>query len=261
MEKTSFQDLVDIVSTLRGPNGCPWDKKQTHQSLKPFLLEEAYEVLEVLDNAEPAKLREELGDLLFQVLLHAQLAKEADNFSIEDVIQTVAEKMTRRHPHVFGDAQLNTPQEVLANWEQIKQAERGCSKTSALDGVPHQLPSLIRAHRLQERAARLGFDHPSLEAAFNKVQEEIKEFEDAFRGGKTEEMEEELGDLFFTLVNLARFIEVNPEDALHKTIMKFIKRFRYIEEAIARQGRLLNSAGLEEMDALWEEAKGVSGLS
>jgi tetrapyrrole methylase family protein/MazG family protein len=260
MEKTSFQDLVDIVSTLRGPNGCPWDKKQTHQSLKPFLLEEAYEVLEALGQAEAAKLQEELGDLLFQVLLHAQLAKEAGNFSIEDVIQTSAEKMTRRHPHVFADAELNTPQEVLANWEQIKQTERGCSKASALDGVPHQLPSLMRAHRLQERAARLGFDHPSLEAAFSKVQEEIKEFEDAFRAGKAEDLEEELGDLFFTLVNLARFIEVNPEEALHKTIMKFIQRFRYIEETMARQGRPLNEASLEEMDALWEEAKGVSGL-
>lgn len=256
----NFQDLVEIVSKLRGPEGCPWDKQQTHQSLKPFLLEEAYEVLDALDEAQPAKLQEELGDLLFQVLLHAQLAKEKGEFTIQEVIQTVAEKMTRRHPHVFGEADLSTPKEVLANWEQIKQAEKGGSKSSVLDGVPRQLPSLLRAHRLQEKAARLGFDHPTLEDAFAKVQEEIGEFEEAFRQGRVKEMEEEMGDLLFTLVNLARFIEVNPEEALRKTIMKFISRFRYIEEKLVQEGRPLKAASLAEMDALWEEAKRVPDL-
>ncbi len=260
MPKTTFQALVDIVSELRGPDGCPWDKKQTHQSLKPYLLEEAYEVLDELDSGDQDKLKEELGDLLFQVLIHAQLAKEAGNFSIEDVLQTIAEKMTRRHPHVFGGAVLNTPEEVLANWEQIKHAEKGGAKSSALEGVPKRLPSLLRAHRLQEKAARLGFDHPTLESAFAKVLEETKEFEEAFLAGKTAEMEEELGDLLFTLVNLARFIEVNPEEALQKTIMKFINRFRYIEKKIAEEGFSLKEASLEKMDALWEEAKGVADL-
>ena len=259
-ERIKFQELVQIVATLRGPEGCPWDKKQTHQSLKPFLLEEAYEVLEVLDGAHPDKLKEELGDLFFQVLLHARLAEEAGEFSIEDVIQAVGEKMKRRHPHVFGDLDLNTPQEVLANWEQIKQAERGCSKTSALDGVPRQLPSLMRAHRLQEKAARLGFDHPGAKEAFAKLEEEIREFKQACRDGDGEKIEEELGDLFFSLVNVARFVEVNPEEALHKTIVKFIKRFRYIEESMARQGRSLGQADLAQMDALWEQAKSVSDL-
>lgn len=258
-KKTTFRDLVDIVDKLRGPDGCPWDKQQNHKTLKPYLLEEAYEVIDALDEEEPVKLQEELGDLLFQVILHAQLAKEAGQFTINEVIETISEKMMRRHPHVFGNADLKTPKEVLANWEQIKRVEKG-SKASVLEGVPKQLPSLMRAHRLQEKAARLGFDHPTMDSAFAKVQEEIKEFEDAFRNGKTEEMEEELGDLLFTLVNLARFIEVNPEEALHKTIMKFIKRFRYIEENIARQGRPLKEASLEEMDALWEEAKNVPNL-
>ncbi|MBI5787458.1 MAG: nucleoside triphosphate pyrophosphohydrolase [Candidatus Schekmanbacteria bacterium] len=253
----TFQDLTDIVAKLRGPDGCPWDKQQTHQSLKPFLIEEAYEVLDALDETDPAKLKEELGDLLFQVVLHAQLAKEAGNFTIDEVIETVAEKMTRRHPHVFGDANLTTPQEVLINWEQIKKEEKGGSKTSVLEGVPRQLPSLLRAHRLQEKAARLGFDHPTVDDAFAKVQEEIGEFEVAFRQGNAREMEEELGDLLFTLVNMARFLEVNPEDALGKTIVKFISRFRYIEEKMAERGRPFNEATLEEMDALWEEAKTV----
>jgi len=247
--------LVEIMATLRGPGGCPWDREQTRESLKPFLIEEAYEVLEALDQKDRQKLQEELGDLLLQVIFHAQVASEREEFTITDVLQTVSEKLVRRHPHVFGETRAETAEAVLHTWERLKQEERGgVQKASALDGVPKTLPALLRAQRLQDKAARVGFDWGETAAVIQKLEEELAELKAAMGKG-AEVMEEELGDLLFSLVNLARFLHLNAEEALRKCIEKFIHRFRYIEEVIAQRGKSLEESSLEEMDALWQEAK------
>ena len=256
--KNCFEELVELMRRLRGPDGCMWDRQQTHESLKPYLIEEAYEALAAIDERNADKLKEELGDVLFQVIFHAQIANEQGNFDIYDVIRQVCQKMIRRHPHVFGQVKVSDTQEILANWEQIKQAEKKPGEASVLSGVPPQLPALLRAHRVQEKAARVGFNHQSTEQAFQKLREELGEFEAAVRQNNQEDMEMEMGDLLFSLVNVARFLEVNPEEALRKTIMKFISRFQYIEEQAAQAGIQLKDMALEEMDELWEQAKKVS---
>ncbi len=253
----NWDRLVQIMDTLRGENGCPWDKKQTRESLKPYLIEEAYEVLEAIEDKDSKKLKEELGDLLYQILFHARISKEESEFDIEDVLSASCEKMVRRHPHVFGDKKADSAEEVLKQWEEIKKGEKGNDRKSILEGVPAHLPALLRAHQLQARAARVGFDWEHVDQVFAKVQEEMGEFEDAFRAKDQKNMEEELGDLLFALVNIGRFIEVNPEDALRKSISKFISRFRHIEEEIANQGRELGNVSLDEMEGLWEEAKAL----
>jgi len=252
-----FTELVEIMARLRAEDGCPWDREQTPQSIKPYLVEETYEVLEALDEQDPAKLKEELGDLMLQIVFHAQMAAEAGVFSVSDVLAAINDKLVRRHPHVFGDVKAETAQEVLFNWEQIKQAERRQTKGQAsfLDGVPRELPALLRAHRLQEKASRVGFDWKEAQEVFQKVEEELGELRVAIQGQAADRVEAELGDLLFALVNLSRFLAVNPEEALRKTIARFIARFRYIEEELARRGRSLRQATLEEMDALWAEAK------
>ncbi|OGW38370.1 MAG: nucleoside triphosphate pyrophosphohydrolase [Nitrospirae bacterium GWD2_57_9] len=256
MAQDNLKDLVDLMATLRGPRGCPWDRKQTTESLKPFLIEETYEVIDALDEGDPAKVREELGDLLFQIIFHAQLAAEKGEFTIKDVIATNVEKMTRRHPHVFGDAKAETAAEVLANWEEIKKKEKGQEqRKSILEGVPRSMPSLIRAHKLQEKAAKVGFDWSRLDEALPKLDEEIAEFKESLQTRDAARIEEELGDIFFMLVNLSRFLEVDPEEALRKTISKFIRRFRYIEESAADAGRSLKEMTLDEMEQLWQESK------
>jgi tetrapyrrole methylase family protein/MazG family protein len=257
---TPLDKLVDIMRILRSDKGCMWDRKQTHASLKPYLIEEAYEVLTSIDQQSPDELREELGDLLFQIIFHAQIAAEKGMFNIYDVITHTTQKMVRRHPHVFGEVKVDNTQQILANWEQIKQAERKKTGKSVLDGVPNQLPALLRAHRLQEKAARIGFDHTSLNQVFSKLEEELAEFETALEEKNTARMEEELGDVFFSLVNVARFIEINPEEALRKTIMKFISRFHYLEKQIIDSGKQLNEVSLAELDRLWEKAKGVPDI-
>ncbi len=249
--------LVDLMATLRGPDGCPWDRKQTPDSLKPFLIEECYEVVDALDEGNPDKVKEELGDLLFQIIFHARIAEEKGQFTIHDVIETNVEKMVRRHPHVFGQEKLKTDKEVLANWEEIKKKEKGYEqRKSILEGVPRSMPSLIRAHRLQERAARVGFDWSKLDEALPKLDEEVAEFKEALKTEDASKIEEELGDIFFMFVNISRFLEVDPEEALRKTISKFIHRFRYIEENAAEAGKSLNDMTLDEMEKLWQEAKG-----
>ncbi len=252
-----FTELVEIMARLRGENGCPWDREQTSESIKPYLVEETYEVLEAIDEQDPAKLREELGDLMLQIVFHAQMAEEAGTFSIADVLAGINDKLRRRHPHVFGDVKAETAQEVLFNWEQIKKAERQKvqGKASLLDGVPRELPALLRAHRLQEKASRIGFDWKEAHEVLVKVEEEFAELRAAMEGQAVERVEAELGDLLFSLVNLSRFLAVNPEEALRKTIARFISRFRYIEEELSRRGRSLRQATLQEMDALWSEAK------
>jgi len=251
-----LQRLVELMATLRGPDGCPWDRKQTPESLKPFLVEECYEVVDAIEEGAPAKVRDELGDLLFQIIFHARIAEEAGQFTINDVITAIHEKMTRRHPHVFGGDKLATDKEVLSNWEEIKRREKGHEdRKSILEGVPKELPSLLRAHRLQERAARVGFDWAHLNEAMPKLDEEIAEFKESLKSEDAGKIEEELGDVFFMLVNISRFLGVNPEDALRKTISKFIHRFRYIEEHAEQAGRSLNDMTLDEMERLWQESK------
>jgi MazG family protein len=254
--------LVDLVARLRGDNGCPWDKEQTPESLKPMLIEEAFEVLDALDAPDPEELREELGDLLFQVVFHAQIARERGDFELADVIDRLHTKMVRRHPHVFGDADLPTSRDVLRNWEDIKAAEKGAasanspdSKKSLLDGIPSRLPALHEAFQLTAKASRVGFDWGRLEDVVAKLREEANELLEARRGGDPGRLADEVGDLLFVAVNIARFVGIDPETALHRTNRKFERRFRHIESRVKESGRELKEAGLAEMDALWEEAK------
>jgi tetrapyrrole methylase family protein/MazG family protein len=246
--------LIKIMSTLRGEKGCPWDKEQTRESLKPFIVEEAYEVLEAIDERDPEAIKEELGDLLFQIVFQCQIAKERGEFDMSDILEKIGSKMITRHPHVFGDADYRTSEEVLVHWEAHKKRE-GKQRESLLDGVPKTLPSLLRAHRLQDRASRVGFDWEKVEDVLQKFEEELEEFRSALEGKKEDEIEDELGDIFFVLVNISRFVGINPEDALRKTISKFISRFRHIEIAAADMGKSLSDMTLAEMDELWDEAK------
>jgi tetrapyrrole methylase family protein/MazG family protein len=249
-----FQKLLNIMEKLRGDGGCPWDKEQTRESLKPFILEEAYELIEAIESGDPEKMKEELGDLLFQIVFQCQVAKERKEFEISDVIEKITKKMITRHPHVFGEAEYRTSAEVIVQWEEQKKLE-GKRRESILEGVPEALPSLLRAHRLQNRAASVGFDWDKVGDALKKLDEELKEFKKALETKEKNEIGEELGDILFMLVNVSRFIGVNPEDALRKTIAKFISRFRYIEMKAADNGRKLSDMTLSEMDKLWEEAK------
>ncbi|UCG79282.1 MAG: nucleoside triphosphate pyrophosphohydrolase [Nitrospirota bacterium] len=246
--------LVEIMKALRGQEGCPWDREQTRESLKPFLIEETYEVLEAIDEGDPEKIREELGDLLFQIIFHCQIATEREEFNINDVIKGISDKMLARHPHVFGKEKYETSEEVMDKWEEHKKRE-GKLKGSLLDGVPDGLPALLRAHRLQDRASRVGFDWDVVDDVITKLEEEVVEFKKALRDMKGPDIEDELGDIFFALVNISRFVGINPEDALRKTISKFIKRFRHIEITAADSGRTLSDMTLEEMDGLWESSK------
>jgi len=282
MMSERFSKLVELMATLRAPNGCPWDRKHTHESLKPYLLEETYEVLDTIDHEDSIKLKEELGDVLLQVIFHSQIAAEAGTFTIEDVLVVLADKLVRRHPHVFGDrdktANPTNGEQVLTQWEAIKRAEREAAggTQSALDGVPKTLPALLRAYQTQARAARVGFDWPhnaaGLEQVFGKVTEEIAELREAVAARSANEnsstpaegrndIEAELGDILFSLVNLARFLKVNPEDALRGSNNRFIDRFHLVEAQAAERGQALSDMTLADMDALWEEAKQRLGQS
>ena len=267
----SFDDLVQLMARLRAPDGCPWDRKQTHESLKPYLVEEAYEVLEAIDHTDTARLREELGDVLLQVLFHAQIGSEHDAFSVDDIIRSLAEKLIRRHPHVFGTPEQQQEaldaNDVKIRWEQIKRNEREQKgeDSSALEGVPKTLPALLRAYQVQVRASRVGFDWPDLVPVLGKLEEELQEFRDAMAActaaapaalpSAKEHLESELGDVLFTMVNISRFLKINPEEALRKTINRFIDRFQSIETQAAASGRSMSEMTLREMDDLWEEAK------
>ncbi|SEN83117.1 tetrapyrrole methylase family protein / MazG family protein [Mesobacillus persicus] len=250
-----FGTLRKIIADLRGPNGCPWDKKQTHQSLKKYLIEEAYELIEAINNEDIDHMIEELGDVLLQVMLHAQIGDDDGYFTIEDVIEGISEKMVRRHPHVFGNVEAENVEEVLKNWEEIKQEEKGVTQKSLLDGVGKGLPNLLRATELQKEAAKVGFDWPDIEPVLAKVQEEISELQEAKQQGKLKDMELEFGDVLFALVNVARHYKIDPEEALFKTNQKFYRRFTHIEEKVAAGNRPFNEYSLEELDAFWVEAK------
>lgn len=251
--------LVEIMAILRSETGCPWDKEQTHESLRPYLIEEAYEVIDAIESGNDGDLCEELGDLLLQVVFHAQLASETARFDLDAVAGRIVEKLIRRHPHVFGDVKASTSSEVLQNWEKIKHAEKESADRSILDGLPGQLPALLQAYRLQQKAARVNFDWTGVGDVIKKVREEFAELDEAAASGDTAHLEEEFGDLLFSMVNLARHLNVPPEDALRRSNRKFIDRFRYIERQLRLSGQSLSGATFEELDALWEKAKSKEG--
>ena len=258
-----FEQLVSLQATLRAPRGCPWDREQTHQSLRTYLLEEAYEVLEALEAGNDAQLAAELGDLLLQVVFHSQLAREAGRFDICDVIEQIQNKLIRRHPHVFGKIRAKTSAQVLKNWEQLKaeerQAQRGLAVAKApaslLDGVPRTLPALLEAHQLTRRASRIGFDWENFEGLLEKLREEAAELREAHRRVGQPQVEEEVGDLLFVAVNVARFLGMDPEVALKKANRKFAARFREMEEQAARSGRRLGDLSRDDLEALWNASK------
>jgi len=247
------------MERLRGPDGCPWDREQTLASLAPFIIEEAYEVVAAIDGGDAEELREELGDLLFQVVFASEISASHGGFEMADVIEGCVEKMTRRHPHVFGGETASTSAEVLDKWAEIKRTEKreSAALQSCLDGVPESLPALMRAHKLSKKAAGAGFDWPDAGAVLEKVEEEVGEFKEAVLKGGPEAIEAELGDVLFTLVNVARHFEVDPEEALRRTIGRFITRFHHVEREIKNAGMDLGTAGIEEMERLWNEAKSL----
>jgi len=254
-----FDRLVAIMARLRSPGGCPWDRAQNREDLKPYLVEETYEVLDAIECGDPAKLREELGDLLLQVVFHARIAEEEGSFTVEEVCRSINEKLVRRHPHVFGEVRADTPEEVLQNWEAIKKEEKrdnGAQDPSALDGVPRVLPALLKAYRLGQKAARVGFDWEERRQVEDKVREEWDELREAVASGRKDLVREELGDFLFALANLSRFLEVDPEDALQLSNAKFQRRFRALETEARLEGRDIHGMTLAEMDALWERIKG-----
>jgi MazG family protein len=270
----TFKDLVDLMDRLRSPNGCPWDREQTYATLAPMMLEEAYEAFEAVEEARagrPSELRDELGDLLFQIIFYAQVAKERGEFTIDDVTGAIHTKMVRRHPHVFGEVKADDSATVLLNWETMKAEERRAagksetSSTSILDGVPSKAPALMEAHQLSTKAARVGFDWKSVDDIFDKLHEEIEELRGAIRQHtelKDEathtQVREELGDLLFAATNIARHLHVEPEAALKLTNRKFRQRFKYIEDALRDQGRTFQDVSIDDLERLWQKAKLVS---
>lgn len=256
-KKYTLDDLVQVIRILRGESGCPWDRVQTHTSIRQDMLEEAYEAADAIDKGNMENLCEELGDVLMQVVFHAEIEAEKGGFTMEDVIRGICEKMVYRHPHVFGngEVQADTPEQVLVNWEELKKKEKHTeTQTEVMKAVPDALPALIRARKVQKKAADVGFDFYEAGGAFEKVQEEIRELEEAVRLQDGTE-EEEFGDILFALVNISRFLKINPEFALTKATKKFINRFEYVEKSALLQGKNLPDMTLEEMDLLWEEAK------
>ncbi len=253
-DSQSFERLQKIVEILRVQ--CPWDREQTHMSLRSCIIEEVYEVAEAIDRGDMENLREELGDVLLQIIFHASLAQESGAFNFADLANEECEKMIRRHPHVFSDVESKTVDKVLEKWENIKREEHlEASHTKRLEGVPRALPALIRSYKVQEKAARVGFDWEDVSGALDKLSEELTELRDAFQMGNHENVAEELGDLLFSVVNVSRFMKVNPEAALEATTEKFIRRFRHIEATAEARGVSLDEMELVEMDRIWEEAK------
>jgi tetrapyrrole methylase family protein/MazG family protein len=252
--------FIEIVARLRAPDGCPWDREQTHRSLLSCLLDEAYEFFDAVEQNDSGKIREELGDLLLQVVLHARIAADSGSFDIEDVAREIGEKIVRRHPHVFGGTTVKSSSEVTANWERIKRAEKDkARRESIVDDIAEALPALFRAEKVQRRAARVGFDWPDIRPVLDKVEEEFAEFRAALENGNTHSTEEELGDILFALTNVARHKNICAEHALRATVQKFIRRFRHVEKRFRESGKEIAGAGLEEMDRYWEESKGIVG--
>ena len=251
--KKKIGDLVELMRRLRGPDGCPWDKKQTPESLKTYIIEEAYELVDAIEIGFPERVCDELGDLLFQIIFQSRIFSERKQFDLDDVIDRIHKKMITRHPHVFGDKKVSTSDDVKRQWVDIKKQTR--PENSVLGEVPKSLPALLRSRRLTDNAAQVGFDWEKVEQVEDKVKEEFSELEKAMDAGSKKEIEHELGDLLFALVNLSRFLKINPEDALKKASSRFENRFHYIEREAKKQGRNLKDMTLKEMDALWDQAK------
>jgi tetrapyrrole methylase family protein / MazG family protein len=251
--QTEFARLLSIMQRLRAPDGCPWDREQTHRSLRPYLIEETYEVLDSIDREAYGELKKELGDVLLHIVFHCQMAAEENLFDAADMVREINEKLIRRHPHVFGDAKVADARHVEHQWEKIKLNEP--HRPRLLEGVPKNQPALNRAFRVQEKAAGVGFDWPDVQPVWGKIREEIAELEVEVAAGDQQKMEQEIGDLLFSMVNLARKLNVSPEDALRGSVEKFSRRFRYIEERLEEKGRTLPESNLDEMDGLWNEAK------
>lgn len=255
-QKYNFKDFTDIIRTLRSENGCPWDREQTHESLKPCMIEECYEVVDAINNKDMFNFREELGDVLLQVVMHAVIAEETDKFTIDDVIQDISEKMIRRHPHVFGTGQAETAEDVLQTWEQVKKEEKQeYTGADALNRIPKALPANIRAQKVQKKAAKFGMEFENCEQVLDKVYEELRELEEAVKLGNNTQIEEEFGDLMFSIINLSRFLHINAENSLTNATDKFINRFVGVEDLAIRQGRHLNELSPEQLDVLWREIK------
>ena len=254
-ERFELDPLVKVMSRLRSPDGCPWDIEQSHATLRRYIIEEVYEVLEAIDEQDPTHLCEELGDLLLQIVFHARMAEEAGDFSMQDVVDTVTEKLIRRHPHVFGDISVQDAAEVIVNWDAIKRREKKQKPKSALDGVPQGLPALLRANKLQMKAAKVGFDWDDIAPVWDKVAEELAELRQAAAGGNPSEIEDELGDVVFAVVNLGRFLGVETEVALNRANNKFSRRFFQVEALLRQQGRKWQELDLAQMDELWLAVK------
>lgn len=257
-EKKDFNDLINLVETLRGENGCPWDMEQTHESIKHGLLEETYELMEAIENNDVNGMIEELGDVLFHVMFHCSIGKEENRFSIDDVIKNVINKMIYRHPHVFGRDSVADSKEVLEKWDDLKKTEKNYETiTDEMRAVANTLPSLIKAHKIQKKAEKVGFDWDNVEDAAEKVKEELIEVLDVYKSNNKEKIKNEVGDLLFACVNVARKLDINGEEAVNSTIKKFIQRFSFIEESLIEKGKKFNEVSLEDMDGLWVKAKKI----
>ncbi len=252
----AFKQLTSIVDTLMSEGGCPWDIVQTRESLKPYLVEETYETLDALDSNQPEKIVDEMGDLLYQILFHSKISEKKGEFNITDVLENLSEKMIRRHPHVFKTSEADTPDAVVHQWEEIKKQEKGNrDQKSVLNNIPKALPGLARAQKLQKKAAKQGFDWDQIEHVVAKLDEEVGEFKQALQEEDAPHMAEEMGDLLFVMVNIARFKKIDAEEALRTTNNKFIKRFQHIEQEVAKRGKTMQETSLEEMEQYWQDAK------
>lgn len=250
MSEKKFSELLSVMKRLR--KECPWDREQTHESIKSATLEESYEVLDSIDNKNYNELKGELGDLLLHIVFHSVIAEENNEFTIDDVIDSITKKLIRRHPHIFGDVMVNNTEDIMRNWEKIKLSE---GRDSVLEGVPKNLPELHKSYRIQEKVSKVGFDWSDKKLVWDKVLEEMKELKNAELKNDPNEIEEELGDLFFSLVNYSRFLKINPENALRRTNIKFTKRFQFIESELKKSGKSISESTLEEMDKFWEISK------
>ncbi len=253
---SEFEKLVNIVKTLRSEHGCPWDREQNLYSIKNLFIEEAFELVDALDNKDIPNIREEIGDVLFHMVFHAAMAEDEGYFTVEDVLHEISEKLIRRHPHVFGTINVENSDEVSVNWDKIKQEEKKHkNKEFILDDIPNAYPSMLRAFKIQEKVRKVGFDWNNADDCMMKVNEEFNEFSDAVSSGSKDDMEHELGDVLFALINISRFLKINPDEALRKANSRFTNRFNFIEKSLKSQGRQCTEASLEEMEKLWQEAK------
>lgn len=251
-----FTRLVNLMAILRSKGGCPWDRKQTHKSLKPYLVEETCEVLDAINKRNSDRLMDELGDLLYQILFHSQIAKERNKFTINDVLDNTYTKLRRRHPHVFGDIHIKSPEKVIEHWHKLKlKEERKKTKKSVVADIPLTLPALQKAGKVQRKVATVGFDWEHVHEVIDKVEEELREVKNAIKMDRTKKIAEEIGDLLFAIVNLSRFLGIEPENALHETINKFIARFKKVEKLLAKQGKDIEECTLEEMETAWNKCK------